>query len=259
MEVWQALILGIVEGLTEFLPISSTFHLIFTSKLLMIETSDFLTTFEVFIQAGAILAILFLYMRELWADKDLVKKIIISFIPTAIVGLVLHSVIKQLFFNSELLMLSAFILVGLIFIIYEWWLKNHHITHDKEIKDLSTWQAVIIGCGQALAVIPGVSRAGAVMLTMMLMKEKRSQAAKYSFLLALPTICAAAALDIFKLWRNTSLSMQEVNLLAIGSLTAFVSAFFVLKWFISFLQRHTLTSFGIYRLLMAALLFTFAR
>lgn len=253
MEIWQSFILGIVEGLTEFLPISSTFHLIFASKLLNIEPSDFLKFFEVFIQAGAIIAVLFLYGKELWQDRELDKKIILSFIPTAIVGFILHSIIKSFFFEANWLMMSAFVFVGIVFIVYEWQLKKSKKV-NKEIKDLTWKQSMIIGVGQALSTLPGVSRAGAVMLTMMALGQKRSQAAKYSFLLALPTICAAAGYDMLKMVGETTLSSREILLTSIGFVTAFISAFFVLRWFIAYLQKHTLTDFGIYRLVMAGIL-----
>lgn len=254
MQIWQAFVLGIVEGLTEFLPISSTFHLIFTGQLLHMENTEFLKVFEVFIQSGAILAVLFLYGKELFSDWSLIKKLILSFIPTAIVGFLLHSVIKNFFFETNWLMLGSFITVGIIFILYEWHLKQGKNEINQEIKDLSWSQSMLVGLGQALAVIPGVSRSGAVMLTMMAMKQNRAQAAKYSFLLALPTICSAAALDIFKLRGTASISMQEIGLLTVGFATAFFSALIVLRWFISFIQKNTLVNFGIYRIILGLIL-----
>lgn len=256
MEIWQALILGVVEGLTEFLPISSTFHLIFAGKLLNVEPSNFLKMFEVFIQAGAIIAVLFLYGKELWRDRELDKKIILSFIPTAIIGFLLHSVIKNFFFETDWLMLTTFAVVGLIFIAYEKWYAKHP-SKGKNIADLTTKQAILIGLGQALAVLPGVSRAGAVIITMMILGQKRSEAAKYSFLLAVPTICAAAGYDALKMIGQDPISSQEFGLMGIGFATAFITAFFVLKWFIAYLQKNTLTNFGIYRLVATMFLLGF--
>lgn len=253
MEIWQSFVLGIVEGLTEFLPISSTFHLIFAGQLLNIEPSNFLKVYEVFIQAGAIIAVLFLYGKEMWKDRELDKKIIVSFIPTAILGFLLHSIIKNFFFETDWLMLTAFVAVGLIFIFYEAWHKKHP-GKEQSIADLTWKQTIIIGLGQALATLPGVSRSGAVIITMMILGQKRSEAAKYSFLLALPTICAAAGYDALKLVGEETLSSQEILLMGIGFVTAFVSAFFVLNWFIAYLQKHTLSSFGVYRLIAAAIL-----
>ncbi|HPS40540.1 MAG TPA: undecaprenyl-diphosphate phosphatase [Candidatus Woesebacteria bacterium] len=254
MQIWQAFILGIIEGLTEFLPISSTFHLIFVSQFLNITNSNFLKVFEVFIQSGAILAVLFLYGKELWTDRSLIKKLILSFIPTAIIGFLFHSIIKNLFFETNWLMLTAFISVGIIFILYEKRLKNKAKNVDKEIKDLNNSQSLLIGLGQAVAVIPGVSRSGAVMLTMMAIGQSRAQAAKYSFLLAVPTICSAAALDILKLSSSTAISSQEIILLLVGFGTAFIVSLTVLKWFISFIQKHTLVNFGVYRLIIGFVL-----
>jgi len=256
MEIWQSLILGLVEGLTEFLPISSTFHLIFAGKLLNVEPSNFLKVYEVFIQAGAILAVLFLYGKELWQDRELDKKIILSFIPTAIIGFLMHSVIKNFFFETEWLMITAFVLVGLIFIVYEKRQVKQN-KNQKSIADLTTKQALLIGVGQAFATLPGVSRAGAVILTMMIMGQKRSEAAKYSFLLALPTICAAAGYDALKMIGQDPISAQEWSLMGIGFVTAFVTAIFVLKWFIAYLQKHTLVGFGLYRLIVAGALLLF--
>ncbi len=257
MQIWQSLILGIVEGLTEFLPVSSTFHLIFTSQLLQLENTEFLKMFEVFIQAGGILAVLFLYGKELFSDWSLIKKLILSFIPTAIVGFLLHSIIKNFFFETNWLMLGAFITVGAVFILYEWRLENSKNKIDKEIKDLNWSQSMLIGLGQALATIPGVSRSGAVIVTMMMMGQSRAQAAKYSFLLALPTICSAAALDILKFDSASGISSEEIGLLAIGTIVSFVVALVVLKWFINFIQKNTLTSFGIYRIILGLILIAF--
>lgn len=254
MQIWQAFILGIVEGLTEFLPVSSTFHLIFASKLMQIPSTDFVKVFEVFIQAGGILAVLFLYGKELFANWSLIKKLIISFIPTAIAGFFLHSIIKNFFFETNWLMLGALISIGLLFIVYELYLKKNQQKNTKQISDLTLSQTLLIGLGQALATIPGVSRSGAVILTMMAMGQDRAQAAKYSFLLALPTICSAAALDIFKLIGTTNISTQEISILSVGFITAFISSLIVLKWFIGFIQKNTLISFGIYRIFAGLLL-----
>ncbi len=254
MQIWQAFVLGVIEGLTEFLPVSSTFHLIFASQLLHLENTDFLKLFEVFIQAGAILAVLLLYGRELMRDFNLIKKLIISFIPTAIIGYLLHSIIKNFFFETSWLMIGAFLIVGLIFILYEWHLRNKQQKINQDIQDLSTWQSFLIGLGQALAVVPGVSRSGSVIITMMLMGQKRSSAAKYSFLLALPTICSAAALDLLKFETKTGFSSQELMVLLIGTVTAFLVSILVLKWFIKFIQNNTLTSFGVYRIVLVLML-----
>ncbi|MEO6508885.1 MAG: undecaprenyl-diphosphate phosphatase, partial [Patescibacteria group bacterium] len=190
MNIFQSIILGVVEGITEFLPISSTFHLIFASKLLDIPQNDFLKLFEVVIQGGAILSVVILYIKELLSDRELLKKVIVSFLPTATIGFVLYKVIKNVFFEADLLMLAVFLIVGIIFIVVEKSHRNQALTQP--IDKLTYKDAFIIGLVQALAVIPGVSRAGSVILAMIFLGYNRPNAAKYSFMLSIPTILAAS-------------------------------------------------------------------
>jgi undecaprenyl-diphosphatase len=253
MNYFDALILGIVEGLTEFLPISSTFHLIVTSKILGLASTDFLKMFEVFIQSGAIFALVFIYLKMLFSDKKLFINVIYSFIPTAIIGFGLHKIIKTIFFESNILMLSVFVLVGIIFI----YIERSHLLLSKNIESLTVRQALLIGLAQALSVIPGVSRAGSVIVAMMFMGYKRDESAKYTFLLSLPTIFAASALDLYQ-GRELLGSLQGgYTLLAIGFLTSLFVAYFVVKWLIKYLSTHTLEIFGYYRLAVATILIVF--
>lgn len=244
MQVWQAIVLGLVEGITEFLPISSTFHLIWAAKILQIPTTDFLKLFEVAIQGGAILAVLTLYWKKLSA------KVMASFVPTAVVGLVLYKIIKNIFFENMILQLSVFAGVGILFFIFEKWYQKQ----TKRITEISYFQAVLIGLIQALAVVPGVSRAGAVILGMMGLGVSREESAKYSFLLAVPTILSASAYDLWKMRSLLSGQTENIQMLIIGSIAAFVSALVIVKWFVGFLQRNTLRTFGWYRLVVALLL-----
>jgi undecaprenyl-diphosphatase len=245
MQIWQAVVLGLVEGATEFLPISSTFHLIWTAKLLQIPANDFVKLFEVAIQGGAILAVLFLYGRKIST------KVMVSFVPTAVVGLVLYKIIKDVFFENMFLQLGMFAGVGLLFLLFE----KMPIRQNKKVVDLTYVQALVIGLIQALAVIPGVSRAGAVMLGMTGMGISREESAKYSFLLAVPTILAASAYDLWKMRSLLSGQIQNIELLVTGSVVAFFSALIVIKWLIHFLQKNTLEGFGWYRLMLATLMF----
>lgn len=250
MMLWQSLLLGIIEGLTEFLPVSSTFHLIWMSRWLGLPATEFQKMFEVVIQAGAILAVVTLYFETLRRDHALLKKVIVSFIPTAVVGLMIYKVIKSYFFDNYALQLAVFALIGLLFILYETRRRSPLL---QDLTSLSYKQAAIVGFAQALAVVPGVSRAGAVMLALMLLGTRRDEAAKYSFLLAVPTILAAAALDLLKAPAVTA-SAQNWLALAVGFAAAFLSALLVIKWFISFIQKYSLTAFGWYRILLAGLL-----
>lgn len=254
MNILHSIILGIVEGITEFLPVSSTFHLIFASKVLQLKATEFQTMYEVVIQSGAILSALALYAKELWNDKELSKKVIVAFIPTAIIGLLLHKIIKTVFFENSMYMLSAFVSVGIIFIIVESLISKKKLVLKKDLAEMTYKEALIIGVVQALAVIPGVSRAGAVMVGMMGMKFKREETARFSFMLAIPTIIAASALDILK-GRDTLLhSGSNVILLLVGFVVSGIVAYVVMKWFIKYLQHNTLIPFAIYRFVLVIII-----
>ncbi|NTU46122.1 undecaprenyl-diphosphate phosphatase [Candidatus Roizmanbacteria bacterium] len=255
MELIQAVILGVVEGLTEFLPISSTFHLIFASKILGIPETNFLKLFEVFIQSGAILAVVFLYYKDFVSNRALLKNIAFSFLPTMIIGFVLYSVIKKVFFEAYGAMVLVFLLVGALFLGVEWLVKKNKIQLKNPLGKLTVKQAVIIGLFQSLAVMPGVSRSGAVIIGMMFLGFKREDSAKYSFLISVPTIIAASLYDLFKMRNELTTNNTNVVLLFIGFFTSFVSAYFVIKWFIGFLKNNTLNVFGAYRILVSVLLF----
>ena len=169
MNLFHSIILGIVEGVTEFLPISSTAHLIITSKFLNIGQTDFLKFFEVFIQSGAILAVIILYYKDLVKNKKLQKKVLFSFIPTAVIGFLLYKIIKKVFFDSNILIILSILIIGILFLLIEYLIKNKKIKLTKSIDKLNIKEAIIIGLAQSIAVIPGVSRAGITMFSMMLM------------------------------------------------------------------------------------------
>lgn len=256
MSPLQALILGIVEGITEFLPVSSTAHLIITSNFLGLTQSEFTSFFEVFIQSGAILAVVVLYFRYILSHKELIKPIIASFIPTAVIGLLLHSTIKTTFFNSPSLIYSSLIVVGVVFLVLEYFIKNDQLKLSKSLQNITLKDAFVFGLFQAGAVVPGVSRAGAVMVGAMMRGYKREEAALYSFLLAIPTILAAGVLDFLKTDLTIITQSGHIQALSIGFITSFITAYLVLKWFIGYLQRNTLVIFGIYRIILGIALLT---
>src|SRR3989344_7584158 len=177
MDIVQAVILGVVEGVTEFLPISSTFHLIWTSTLLGIEQDGFQKLFEVAIQAGAILAVAASFAKTAMKDPSLIKKVIVAFIPTAIIGFLLYSIIKDVFLENNSLQLGMFIAVGIAFILFERFSKR---SYTRPMTSITYKEAALVGCAQALAVIPGVSRAGAVILALMALSITRKDAAAFS-------------------------------------------------------------------------------
>lgn len=254
MNVIHAVILGIVEGITEFLPVSSTFHLIFTSQVMGLAQTDFVKLFEVFIQSGAIFSAILLYFHDVVKDKDLIKHVIFSFIPTAVIGLILYKVIKELFFNSPLLMISVFIGMGVLFLIVEYFISKGKIKLEKNVKAVTVKDALLIGVLQSIAVIPGVSRAGIVMVGMMKMGYRRDEAARYSFLLAVPTIMAASVLDLYKMTDILFSQASVLYLLVVGLVVSFVVSYIVMKWFITYLQYNSLKLFGWYRIILGIIL-----
>lgn len=257
MSYFNALVLGIIEGATEFLPVSSTAHLILVSKLLKMQQTNFQKFFEIFIQSGAILAVVILYFQYLLKNKKIIKEIVISFIPTAIIGLFLYKAIKNIFFESFSLIIFMIIFIGIIFLIIEYLVKNKKINLSYTLKKLTWKQALIIGVCQSLAVVPGVSRSGIVIATMMILGYKRSESATYSFLLAMPTILAASLYDLYKVKNIIVTSNSNLPNLLVGFIISFMTAYITVKWLIGFLQKNSLNLFGIYRIILGMLLLLF--
>lgn len=257
MNIFQAGVLGIVEGVTEFLPVSSTFHLIWTAKLLGLGQSEFQKSFEIVIQSGAILSVIVVYIQFFIKDKDLFKKIIVSFLPTALAGLILYKIIKNYFLTDFLLQLSVFAAVGVVFIFFEKLRPEKKLV--REISKITYKEAFFVGLIQSLAVVPGVSRAGAVILGLMYLGVKRSEAARFSFLLAVPTLLAASMLDIFKSGSVLFGEQQNIYLLFWGFTASFISALVVIRWFVGYLQKNTIVLFGWYRIIAALILYFIPR
>jgi len=248
MGIWDAILLGIVEGLTEFLPVSSTFHLIAAARLIGHGEGEFVKLFEVFIQSGAVLAVLLLYWGRLKKDTALIGKMLVSFVPTALLGALAYGTIKRVFFTSYFWMIGIFVLVGLVFLIFEALVKKGTLSPGKALAELGYRDALIIGLVQSPAFFPGVSRAGAVILIMMILGFRRADSAAFSFLLAIPTILSAGLYDLYKTRELVLSSSANVVILLVGSLAAFLVAYVAVKWLIRYLQSHTLNIFGYYRL-----------
>ena len=249
MNIFDAAILGLVEGVTEFLPISSTGHLILTAKLLELPQSEFLKSFEIAIQLGAICAVLLLYWRS-FLELPVLKKIAAAFIPTALIGFALYSFIKEYLIGNEKVVLVALALGGIILIIFEL-LHKESATASESIAAISYGQAVAIGFFQAIAVIPGVSRSAATIIGGLLSGLKRTTIVEFSFLLAVPPMAAATGLDVLKSY--SSFNSGDALLLLAGFVTAFLVAIVVIKFFLRFIKTHSFISFGVYRILIAAL------
>lgn len=248
MSLFQSIILGLVEGFTEFLPISSTAHLILTSKVLQLETSEFLKSFQISIQLGAIASVVFLYWKTLTSKWELNKKIITAFIPTALVGLILYKLVKNIFLENYLFSVYALLLGGIAIITFELLHKDKE-TDKSELKDITYRQAILIGLFQSISIIPGVSRAAATILGGMFVGIKRRVIVEFSFLLAIPTMVAATGLDLIK--TAGSFSNSDFLSLGIGFVVSFIMAAVSIKFLLKFIQNNNFISFGIYRIIFA--------
>jgi undecaprenyl-diphosphatase len=249
MTIVHAVILSMVEGITEFLPVSSTGHMILTGTLLHIQESEFTKSFEIIIQLGAILAVLVLYWKKLFLNTQIFARVAVAFIPTAVVGLVLYNIIKTYLLSNPFIVVWSLGLGGALLILLELFRKE--ITDGDESKQISMTQAFIIGCAQSLSVIPGVSRAAATIAGGLMLGLSRKAATEFSFLLAVPTMTAATGLDFLKAGKN--FSQDQYGILGIGLIVSFITALVVVRWFIGFVKTNSFIPFGIYRILVALL------
>jgi len=252
MDIIHSIIFGIVEGLTEFLPVSSTGHLILTAKLMGLDQTSFQKSFEIIIQLGSILAVIFAFKDKIFKSIELWKRLIVAFLPTAILGFTLYKIIKSLF--SPYTVAYMLIIGGILFLIVEYFYKEkeHHI--DK-VDKVSFKQAFLIGLFQSLAMIPGTSRSGATIIGGLLIGLKRKTAAEFSFLLAIPTMLAATSYDILKNYQEFDTS--NISALIVGFITAFIVALIIIKWFLNFIKKHSFISFGIYRIILGIIFLVF--
>lgn len=249
MNYLDAILLAIVEGITEFLPISSTGHLILTTKLLNIAESEFVKTFEIVIQLGAILAIVFLYKDKLLQGPKVWKNIIIAFIPTGIIGLTVYDFVKNVLLGSAAITVISLFVGGVIILLLEKYYQSDK-SSDVEIEDLPISKTIALGVIQTIAVIPGVSRSGATIFGGMFMGFSRKTAADFSFLLAIPTMMAASGYDLLK--SGSNFSQSELMILMVGFIGSFIVAYIVVKQLLKYIQNHTFAIFGWYRIVLAA-------
>ncbi len=250
MTMFHALILGIVEGLTEFLPVSSTGHLILAGHLLGLPATAFLKSFDITIQLGAILAVVALYAKRLLVDRALLERVIVAFIPTGLIGFFVYPFVKQVLLSSTNVVAWSLLVGGIIIILFE----RSYIPKEKGGTDLSILsysQAALIGLFQSLSIIPGVSRAAATMIGGMTLGISRKSIVEFSFLLAIPTMLAATGYDLLK--NASSFSSDQFSLLAVGFVTSFIVALVAIRFLIRFIQTHTFAPFGIYRIVVAVL------
>lgn len=253
MDFIQVVILSVVEGLSEFLPISSTGHLILTSSILKIAQTDFVKSFEIIIQLGAILAIVVIYWKKVIVNTKLWPKLLIAFFPSGVIGLTLYKLIKGFLLGNQFVVVLALFLGGILLIILEKVYKEQK-RHILNVEQISSKQAFLIGVCQSVSIIPGVSRAAATIMGGMFLGLKRTTAVEFSFLLAIPTMAAATGLDLLK--TGFSFTTNEYLILTIGLFGSFVTALFAVKFLLKFVQTHTFVPFGIYRIILALLFWT---
>lgn len=253
MNVVQSIIISIVEGITEFIPISSTGHMIIAEKLLGIQEDEFSKMFTIAIQLGAILAVVVLYWKKFFDFKNLqfYFKLIIGVVPAIILGLLFSDQIDELL-ESTTTVAFALLLGGIVLIFVDKFFNHPTIRSEKQVSFLNSF---IIGIWQCLAMIPGVSRSAASIIGGMQQKLTRSAAAEFSFFLAVPTMVAATGYKLFKHFHEQGgFSGEEIKLLLIGNLVAFIVALLAIKFFIEFLKKHGFRLWGIYRIVIGLVL-----
>jgi undecaprenyl-diphosphatase len=251
MTILQAIILAIIEGLTEFLPVSSTGHMILGSSLMGIQSDNFVKLFTVTIQLGAILSVIVLYFKRFFQSYDFYFKLLVAFTPAVFFGLLLSDKIDQLL-ESPLTVAIALLLGGIILLFVDKWFKNGTIDDTSQI-NYST--ALKIGLFQCLSMIPGTSRSAASIIGGMSQNMTRKAAAEFSFFLAVPTMFGATAKKLYDFYQDGyMISTEEVRLLIIGNVVAFIVAMLAIKYFISFLQTRGFRLFGWYRIILGGIL-----
>jgi len=250
VDIFQSIIMGIVEGFTEFLPVSSTGHMIVVGSWLGIAQDSVTKAYEIIIQFAAILAVVLVYKEKFSPKKiTLWMKLAVAFFPIGAVGFLFAKQIKALF--SVDIVAVMFIVGGIIFLIAELYYKpKEHFIDD--VEHVSYTQALWIGIAQVFALIPGTSRAGATIIGAMFVGLTRKASAEFSFLLAFPVMCATTGYDILKHYHE--FTSENLLVLGVGFMVSFLMAYFTIKLFLKFLQKFTFISFGIYRIIFGTVL-----
>lgn len=248
MDIFQSIIIGIIEGITEFLPISSTAHMVLAAKVMNISQTDFVKSFEIVIQFGAILSVVALYWKKFILDMESLKRVLAAFIPTALIGFVLYKLIKSFLIENLAVIVWALVLGGIFLIVFELLHREKESAHE-DISTIPYSKCLAIGLFQSVAVIPGVSRSAATIIGGLMLGLKRTTIVEFSFLLAVPTMLAASVLDLTK--SAHSFSSDQFTVLGIGFAVSFIVALASIKFLLAFVKRHTFIPFGIYRIIAA--------
>jgi undecaprenyl-diphosphatase len=244
MSILQSIIIAIIEGLTEFLPVSSTGHMILASTLMKIQENDFVKTFEIFIQLGAILSIVMLYAKKFLQSFTIYFKLGVAFIPTGIAGFLAYPYIKAYLFNS-VVVATSLILGGIVLVLIDKKVVAKKSKVD-ELENISFKNSFFIGLIQCFSMVPGVSRAAATIIGGVFNGLNKKQATEFSFLLAVPTMLAASGYDLIKTPIN--FTHHEMLLLAIGFVVAFFTAWLAVKIFLKIVENYGFKHFGYYRI-----------
>ncbi len=248
MNFIQAIILSIVEGITEFLPISSTGHLILTSKVLGIVQTEFVKSFEVIIQLGAILAVILLYFNTVVKNVKIWGRTLLAFIPTGIIGFFVYDFVKDSLLGNYNVVIFSLFFGGVAILVLEEFVSSKG-SKVESIEKLSPGRSVLVGVIQSVSMVPGVSRALATIFGGLAVGLDRKSATEFSFLLAVPTMLAASGFDLIK--TGYLFSTEEYLVLAVGFFGAFISALLSIKFLINFVQKHSFKAFAIYRIILA--------
>lgn len=256
METWQVVLLGLIEGLTEYLPVSSTAHLLLTERLMGVSSSG--RTFEVLIQLGAILALLTVYSAKLWKlavdfpsdprTRRFVFAILLAFLPAVFIGVAAHKIIKDILFKSPMIICISLVIGGVILLFVD---RMRYQPQYVDVMDIPPLRALAIGFIQCLAMIPGVSRSGSTIVGGMLLGADKRTAAEFSFFLAMPTMTGAFAYDLYKNW--SILTPDDVSHIVLGFIAAFITGAIVVRYMLDFISRRGLSFFGWWRILVGGI------
>jgi undecaprenyl-diphosphatase len=251
MNILHVIVLAIIEGITEFLPVSSTGHMIIASSVMGIQSDDFVKLFTVAIQLGAILSVVVLYFKRFFQTIGFYYKLFVAFIPAAVFGLLFSKKIDALLESALTVGITLFI-GGIILLFVDKWFNRPDVKEEKEISYLT---ALKIGFFQCLSMIPGTSRSAATIVGGMSQKLSRKAAAEFSFFLAVPTMFAATCKKLYDFYKEGHVfTGEEIKLLAIGNVIAFIVALLAIKTFITFLERRGFQLFGWYRILVGGVI-----
>jgi undecaprenyl-diphosphatase len=245
LDALHAVVLGIIEGITEFLPISSTAHLILASRALGLTETEFLKSFEIIIQLGANLSVVVLYWKR-FLHLEVLKKLVVAVIPTGVIGLTVYKAIKGYLMGSITVILLTLLVGGIALIVFEWFRQEDD--RDVDFQEITYRKAFLIGLFQAIAVIPGVSRSAATIVGGSLLGVSKRTIVEFSFMLAVPTMLAATGLELLK---SRSALNGNFSVLGIGFVVSFITAIIAIKSFLAYLKRRDFSLFGWYRVALA--------